>query len=136
MRCAFGLGGSLANSVMGQEPPKIVFPAPAYPVKVVGAFTPDFEAFVLDAFEAMPEVSAAQLRARPSRNGRFLAVTVTFTAQSEGQLAAIFADLQASGRVGRPQADRPLRGRQAYEPCFRASLHQDQGPETPDALWG
>ena len=85
---------------MGQEPPKIVFPAPAYPVKVIKGVTPDFEAFVLDTFQAhAPEVSAAQLRARPSRNGRFLAVTVTFTAQSEGQLAAIFADLQASGRV-------------------------------------
>lgn len=85
---------------MDQEPPKIAFPAPAYPVKVVGASTPDFEAFVLETFQVhAPEVSLAQLRSRPSRNGRFVAVTVTFTAQSEAQLAAIFADLKASGRV-------------------------------------
>ena len=99
MPCACGSRAFLA-SLMDQEPPKIVFPAPAYPVKVVGAFTPDFEAFVLETFQAhAPEVSEAQLSCRPSRNGRFLAVTVTFTAQSEAQLAAIFADLQASGRV-------------------------------------
>ena len=85
---------------MDQEPPKIVFPAPAYPVKVVGGAAPDFEVFVLDTFQAYaPEGSEAQLSCRPSRNGRFLAVTVTFTAQSEAQLAAIFEALKASGRV-------------------------------------
>jgi uncharacterized protein len=100
MRCACGSRASLVNPEMDQEPPKIVFPAPAYPVKVLGAAAPDFEAFVLETFQAhAPEVSRAQLSCRPSRNGRFLAVTVTFTAQSEAQLAAIFADLKASGRV-------------------------------------
>lgn len=83
-----------------QEPPKITFPAPAYPVKVMGAATDDFEAFVLATFQAhAPEVTTSALRARPSSKGRFMAVTVTFTAQSEAQLAAIFADLKASGRV-------------------------------------
>ena len=85
---------------MDKEPPKIVFPAPAYPVKVVGGAAPDSEVFVHETFQAYaPEVSEAQLSCRPSRNGRFLAVTVTFTAQSGAQLAAIFEALKASGRV-------------------------------------
>lgn len=100
MRCACGLRASLANAEMDQAPPKIVFPAGGYPVKVVGAAAPDFEAFVLETFQVhAPEVSEAQLSCRPSRNGRFLAVTVTFTAQSEAQLAALFEALKASGRV-------------------------------------
>ena len=46
---------------MDQEPPKIVFPAPAYPVKVVGGAAP---AAADAGFPDQADVLIAELRAR------------------------------------------------------------------------
>lgn len=81
------------------EAPKIVFPC-RYPIKVVGFECEELRSWVAEVMEKhagpIPEEDVAE---RPSRNGRFIAITVAITATGEKQLAAIFADLKKSDKV-------------------------------------
>ncbi len=82
-----------------QEPPKIEFPCD-YPIKVMGRSTEDFESFVVDTMRKHAgEIEEVDVASKVSRNGKFTSVTVTIVATGKPQLDAIFADLQASGRV-------------------------------------
>jgi putative lipoic acid-binding regulatory protein len=79
--------------------PKIEFPC-AYPLKVVGAATEDFQEFVIDVLERHAgTISREHIEVRSSSNGRYLSVRVTITATGPEQLQALFIELKSSGRV-------------------------------------
>jgi putative lipoic acid-binding regulatory protein len=63
-------------------------------LKVIGHNREDFqEQIYLLVSRHVPGLSRAALTARPSGAGRFLALTVTFTAESREQLEAIYEEL-------------------------------------------
>ena len=70
------------------EAPKIVFPCANYPVKVVGD---QGESFRNDVFAVLAvlgiEHSTTRIREMPSKNDRFVALTIPITAESEQQLS-------------------------------------------------
>lgn len=79
--------------------PRIEFPC-RYPVKVMGENHSDFAALVVAVGQRhAPELDVDAVSERPSRNGRWLAVTLVIEARSEEQLQALHEDLKATGRV-------------------------------------
>lgn len=77
----------------------IEFPCP-FPIKVVVEDNPTARSLILEIFQRhAAEVTAADLRARSSRSGRYVAITVTFTATSKDQLNTIYTDLAAAPQV-------------------------------------
>lgn len=71
-----------------------------FPVKAFGHDTGDFDDLVMALVrEHAPEVTPAAVRTRPSRGGRYLAVTVTVRAVSRAQLDDIYHALTAEERV-------------------------------------
>ncbi|GLQ32449.1 YbeD family protein [Litoribrevibacter albus] len=88
--------------MQNQEPPKIEFPCPGYPIKVLGENAHDFQDFVIETLRGlMPEddIDLLGMRSAPSRNGRFLSITVKIVAQSEGHLSTIHETFMSSSRV-------------------------------------
>ncbi len=82
------------------QAPKIEFPCPRYPIKVIGHAGDDFIDLVLSIISRhAPDLDRSTLVTRDSKNGRYLAVQVLITATGIEQLQAIHADLQATGRV-------------------------------------
>jgi putative lipoic acid-binding regulatory protein len=82
------------------QPPKIEFPCERYPIKVIGDSGEGFADLVVDIIlRHAPDLDAATLVVRDSRNGRFLSVQVLITATSVEQLQSIHVDLRATGRV-------------------------------------
>ncbi len=79
--------------------PRIEFPC-RYPIKVMGENVDDFPAMVLEVGQRHADgLDRQAMSVRPSRNGRWVAVTLMIEARSERQLKALHADLQATGRV-------------------------------------
>jgi putative lipoic acid-binding regulatory protein len=84
-----------------QEPeaPKIEFPC-AYPIKVLGRSSEDYEALIIEVFERhAPGFDQQTITARVSRKGTFTALTITITATGPDQLEALHQDLLATGQV-------------------------------------
>ena len=82
------------------QAPKIEFPCPNYPIKVIGEAGEDFADLVIQVIERhAPGLDSSTLVIRDSRNGRFLSVQVLITATGVEQLQAIHVDLKATGRV-------------------------------------
>ena len=78
-----------------QEPPKIEFPCPDYPIKVLGDNSDAFMQAVLAIMEKhAPGFDRSKVGNRDSRNGRFQSITVFITATGLDQLQAIFEDLK------------------------------------------
>ena len=81
-----------------QESP-IKYPC-AYPIKAIGHYADDFADIVLEILQRHdPDLDASTLEKRLSNGGRYLSVTITFTAQSREHLDAIYAALKAHDRV-------------------------------------
>ncbi len=81
----------------GSEPPLLEFPA-EYTIKVLGRDTGSFvELVTATVAEYAPDLGPAELR--PSSKGRFVAVNITFTAQSWEQLGSIHQALNACDQV-------------------------------------
>jgi putative lipoic acid-binding regulatory protein len=75
------------------------FPA-SFPLKAIGTGPDDFEALVLAIVRRhVPALDHDASRTRLSGGGKYLAVTVTFVAESWDQLDALYAELQAHERV-------------------------------------
>ena len=71
-----------------------------FPVKAMGQNQPAFEQLVVEAVRIHAgAISPGDVVTRPSRNGRYLSVTVTFTATSRDQLDAIYRTLSSSEHV-------------------------------------
>lgn len=65
-----------------------------YPLKVAGKNTPTFEQTVVEIVRRhVPDFDHATITARESTGGKYLAVSVSFTAQSKAQLDALYQDL-------------------------------------------
>lgn len=82
---------------MPDQPPDSLLKFPtSFPIKIMGRDTPEFHALVDDimARHAGP-LDALQITRQPSREGRFISVTVTIEAQSREQLDAIYKELSA-----------------------------------------
>ena len=71
-----------------------------FPIKAMGRDAEGFPAHVMELVGAVVgTVPHDDVVIRPSRQGRFIAVTVTITAESRAQLDAIYQNLTASSRV-------------------------------------
>ena len=86
------------------EPPerrKLLLDFPTeFPLKAIGTGPEDFETLVLDIVRKhVPDLPEGAATTRPSGAGNYLAVTVTFMAQSQEQLDAIYMELTAQPRV-------------------------------------
>jgi uncharacterized protein len=76
-----------------------VFPC-SFPLKVFGHDTDDFEALVVAVVRRhVGGDEDLAVSSRQSRGGKYLAVTVTFTAESRQQLDALYLDLSQNKRV-------------------------------------
>ena len=83
---------------MNDESP-FEFPC-SFPLKVMGQNQPTFEQYVVEVVRTHAGSSAlSSVTSRPSRNARYLAVTVTFTATSRAQLDDIYRTLSVSEQV-------------------------------------
>lgn len=83
-----------------QDPPKIEFPCPGYPIKVLGDAGDALKAIVIEVMEKHTEDFDAQLlKIKDSGKGRFQSLTVYITATGIEQLEAIHQDLRAHPAV-------------------------------------
>lgn len=77
------------------SPPRIEFPCPDYPIKVMGDAREELQSWVMNVMERhAPGFDENRVTVRDSRNGRYQSVTVFITATGETQLRAIFEDLK------------------------------------------
>lgn len=82
------------------EAPKIEFPCPNYPVKVLGEAADDYEEFVVDIMRIhAPDFDAERISINTSRNGRFTSITFFITAESAEQLEKMHKDLIQHDRI-------------------------------------
>ena len=77
----------------------LTFPC-SFPLKAIGKRKEDFEAVVLSIVHRhVSTLDEGSVKSRSSAQGTYLAVTVTFTAQSKTQLEAIYQELSAHEQV-------------------------------------
>jgi putative lipoic acid-binding regulatory protein len=71
-----------------------------FPLKVMGRDTDDFRSLVLGIVQKHAgALDAANIEERPSKDGTYLSLTCTFTAQSQEQLDALYRELTSCERV-------------------------------------
>ena len=81
------------------DPPKIEFPCD-YTLRIIGDNAVDFQSMVIAVVRVhAPDADESTASLRESRNGNYHSVALTIRATGEPQLAAIFEDLKATGRV-------------------------------------
>ena len=67
-----------------------------FPLKVIGKNVEEFELQVMRIMQKhVTEADTAQCRRRLSAGNKYLALTISFMAQSQGQLEAIYKELQS-----------------------------------------
>ncbi|MFT5506271.1 MAG: putative lipoic acid-binding regulatory protein [Gammaproteobacteria bacterium] len=72
----------------------------AYPLKVIGKPTAQFETEIVELVRARcPQAEHIEVASKQSRGGKYISLTVTFTAYSRQQLEDIYRDLYESGLV-------------------------------------
>ena len=77
------------------QAPGLTFPC-RYPVKAMGRDDGQFPALVSKLVnQHLAPDSALEVRTRPSRNSRFISVTLTIEAHDRAQLEAIYSELNA-----------------------------------------
>ena len=71
-----------------------------FPIKAMGLACDELEIAVIEIINRHVENLAEDaLRMRPSKNGKYMAITITITAHSKAQLDAIYMDLTACEHV-------------------------------------
>lgn len=71
-----------------------------FPVKAMGKAGPGFETEIVEIVRRhAPNLYEGAVSSRPSKGGRWTAVTVTITATSKAQLDAIYIDLSSCDKV-------------------------------------
>jgi uncharacterized protein len=71
-----------------------------FPLKVMGRRTDDFRSLVLGIVQKhVGAVAADKIEERPSKDGNYLSLTCTFTANSRAQLDALYMELTSCERV-------------------------------------
>lgn len=77
--------------------PKIEFPCPDYPIKIMGEAGEELHSLVVEVMERhAPDFDQTRISVRDSSKGRFQSVTVWITATGVPQLEAIHEDLRTS----------------------------------------
>ncbi len=72
----------------------------AFPLKVFGRNEDQFELYVLDLVQKhVPRVDIEGITSRPSRDGKYVSVTVMLFPENKNQLDAIYMDLRSSQRI-------------------------------------
>jgi uncharacterized protein len=72
-----------------------IFPT-EYPLKIAGKNHPELETTVVEIVRRhVGDFDSTTVTVRESKGGKYLAVSVTFTAQSKAQLDALYRDLTA-----------------------------------------
>lgn len=71
-----------------------------FPVKAMGLACDEFEIAVIEIINRhVDDLPEGALSMRPSKNGKYTAITITITAQSKQQIDAIYLDLTACEHV-------------------------------------
>ncbi|MBP0048183.1 DUF493 family protein [Marinobacterium sp. AK62] len=82
------------------EAPKIEFPHPEYPIKVIGDNEQDFKGLVVEIVQIhAPDLDVEQVVVQQSGKGNYSSVRLKITATSHEQLENLHQDLKATGRV-------------------------------------
>ncbi len=79
--------------------PELSFPC-EYPIRVIGKDEDDFAAFVMEVVSRhVPDLPADSYSFRPSSQGKYLSVAVTFIAESRAQVDGLYKELGSHARV-------------------------------------
>lgn len=71
-----------------------------FPVKAMGVNSSSFENdMVMIARQHIPQLGKAAVRSKPSSNGKYLSVTITFTAESREQIDNLYRAINAHPEV-------------------------------------
>ena len=83
------------------DPAASVFNFPcAFPIKAVGYSSADFQATVVSIIRRhAPDLDERAVTSRLSGQGRYLAISATFTAHSREQLDALYVELSGHEQV-------------------------------------
>jgi putative lipoic acid-binding regulatory protein len=82
-----------------QQPEGMTFPC-EFALKAMGLAEPGFDALVVELVQRHgPSVREGAVSSRPSKNGKYVSVTVSFRAESRAQLDAIYDTLTAHDKV-------------------------------------
>lgn len=88
---------TMTNIPADQQPPKIEFPCPDYPVKVMGDSGQNFHRFAIEVMERhAPGLDQTRITINESRGGRFQSITFFITATGVEQLQALHEELRAN----------------------------------------
>jgi len=68
----------------------------SFPIKVIGTNQPEFEQqMVMIVRQHVGKLGEGAVKSTPSRNKKYLAVTITFTATSKAQLNSLYQAIHA-----------------------------------------
>lgn len=71
-----------------------------FPIKVMGFAKDDFDVLVVEIVTRhIGNICEGSVVVRPSRNRKYVSVTITFVAQDQAQLDALYSELSAHERV-------------------------------------
>ncbi|MGD8582928.1 MAG: DUF493 domain-containing protein [Gammaproteobacteria bacterium] len=89
----------MADSTPDDEESPFKFPC-EFPIKAMGKATPELEIAVLEIMNRhVPDLGEGAVKTRTSRNGNYLAITVTIQARSREQLDAIYMELTSCEHI-------------------------------------
>jgi len=81
------------------DKPLLQFPC-KFPIKAMGLATPGFQSTVFNIVKQhVPDLKESDLSARPSKDGKYLAITINIEASSQQQLDKIYMALNDSKEV-------------------------------------
>lgn len=81
------------------DAPKIEFPHPNYPVKVLGEASDDYQEFVVTLMREHAKFDEKRIKVNKSSNGRFTSITFFITAESVEQLETLHKDFVSHDRI-------------------------------------
>ena len=81
------------------EKPLLEFPC-QFPIKAMGLARDDFKSLITTLVrQHASDLTEADISCRPSKEGKYISITVTVTATSREQLDAIYCELNACEHV-------------------------------------
>jgi uncharacterized protein len=87
------------NRKANTEETLMEFPC-SFPIKAMGKATDDFDALIVEIVRRHhPDVTEGAVKSRPSREGKYISVTVIIEAQNREQLDNIYLELTAHESV-------------------------------------
>lgn len=81
------------------DAPKIEYPHPNYPVKVLGESADDYQEFVVSLMHTHAKFDENRMKFNQSSNGRFTSITFFITAESLEQLENLHKDFIQHDRI-------------------------------------